>query len=560
MEESIKEGLKLRGLWDRRYEEDDEARKEFYHSQGLRLKDEQILASGLIDLTYDNTKSKIGLIYTTKDLDNLTGRVEGFANVRQSVKDILDIYVNVNYKLKPDISKRLGRLKGDITLSKKIGNVDLKGKAYGYLGTVLISDRDRKVGIEGTLLYNKDKINIKSVIKHDTIFDYSKNKQTNKESKTDSTESYFHNQELLFDLGYKSNRIEVKTENKIRGKVFTKSLAIDKDKYKSSDTNKDKTVLTLYTSNKLVRSFGNLGLSLDARYRAGLDYKDSGSVTDEHISLLGLGINYKGTNTKNSIDTAFIAGYVDSKELYILNVWSDNSIDYRMNNKLRLIGELNLTSSNRLGMLYQGQETEILGLGDISGRIEYRPTDRVEIINEVGTKAILLFNYNDRKKAQPKTSSSTTNNNSMSDKLQKLHLHTQYQYKVYSDNSVSYKINDGIRLIGKLGLSYLNGYDSERLYTALRDIKRKQIGENGILEISSKDTKKIKEEKQSYGEDNLSKILINPRIELELRFMEDKLLLKPRGEVIVSIANKENENFKYKKTTLKLGLNVDYKW
>ncbi|WP_267886177.1 hypothetical protein [Streptobacillus moniliformis] len=42
--------------------------------------------------------------------------------------------------------------------------------------------------------------------------------------------------------------------------------------------------------------------------------------------------------------------------------------------------------------------------------------------------------------------------------------------------------------------------------------------------------------------------------------MEDKLLLKPRGEVIVSIANKENENFKYKNTTLKLGLNVDYKW
>ncbi|WP_064612020.1 hypothetical protein [Streptobacillus moniliformis] len=89
-------------------------------------------------------------------------------------------------------------------------------------------------------------------------------------------------------------------------------------------------------------------------------------------------------------------------------------------------------------------------------------------------------------------------------------------------------------------------------------MKRGQIGENGILEISSKDTKKIKEEKQSYGEDNLSKILINPRI--ELRFMEDKLLLKPRGEVIVSIANKENENFKYKNTTLKLGLNVDYKW
>lgn len=58
MEESIKDGLKLRGLWDRRYEEDDEARKEFYHSQGLRLKDEQILASGLIDLTYDNTKYK----------------------------------------------------------------------------------------------------------------------------------------------------------------------------------------------------------------------------------------------------------------------------------------------------------------------------------------------------------------------------------------------------------------------------------------------------------------------------------------------------------------------
>ncbi|WP_064614732.1 hypothetical protein [Streptobacillus moniliformis] len=456
MEESIKEGLKLRGLWDRRYEEDDEARKEFYHSQGLRLKDEQILASGLIDLTYDNTKSKIGLIYTTKDLDNLTGRVEGFVNVRQSVKNILDIYVNVNYKLKPDISKRLGRLKGDITLSKKIGNVDLKGKAYGYLGTVLISDRDRKVGIEGTLLYNKDKINIKSVIKHDTIFDYSKNKQTNKESKTDSTESYFHNQELLFDLGYKSNRIEVKTENKIRGKVFTKSLAIDKDKYKSSDTNKDKTVLVAYTDNDIRTRLGDVTLRFATKYRYNIDMDDNKKLTHNYLGLAGIGLTYdKKVNTleaKNSIDVRYVMGDLGSSSFDVLNIWSDNKIDYRVNNKLRLIGELNLTSSNRLGMLYQGQETEILGLGDISGRIEYRPTDRVEIINEVGTKAILLFNYNDRKKAQPKTSSSTTNNNSMSDKLQKLHLHTQYQYKVYSDNSVSYKINDGIRLIGKLGL------------------------------------------------------------------------------------------------------------
>lgn len=204
----------------------------------------------------------------------------------------LGIDLNLNYKLKPDISKRLGRLKGDVTLTRKIGDIELSGKVHAYLGTILISDKKREFGGEIRLGYNKDRINIKSTLKHSTLLDYSANKGTkddNKEEppKSDSTDKLLHKQELTFDLGYKNNKIEFNTENKLRGKVFTDKLKIDKDKYKSDSLNKDFTVFSIYTSNSLKTKIGNVGIKADIKYRLGLDIDKDTSETYKHLALVG---------------------------------------------------------------------------------------------------------------------------------------------------------------------------------------------------------------------------------------------------------------------------------
>ncbi|MDC4459610.1 hypothetical protein NQ652_18250, partial [Acinetobacter baumannii] len=152
MEENVKEGLKLRGLWDKKYDNDEKARKEFYHSQGLRLKGSQILVSGILDLSYATNKTKLGIIYTSETLNSGTGRLENFVNLNQELGDY-KIELDINHKLKTDIYQRLGRLKGDIKLKKKIGNFELVGKLHTYLGTILISDREQRYGGEIELNY-----------------------------------------------------------------------------------------------------------------------------------------------------------------------------------------------------------------------------------------------------------------------------------------------------------------------------------------------------------------------------------------------------------------------
>ncbi len=145
--------------------------------------------------------------------------------------------------------------------------------------------------------------------------------------------------------------------------------------------------------------------------------------------------------------------------------------------------------------------------------------------------------------------------------MKELLLHTNYQYKVYTDNSIIYKIQDGMKFIGKLGFSYLNGYDSDRLYIALRDLKRIQLDDNGLSEISEKDHKKIEEEKNSYGSENLTVILAKSSLGAELKLLDDKLLIIPKVDVLVKFANKMDDfTFNYKDTNVKVGLNVDYRW
>ncbi|WP_244889887.1 hypothetical protein [Streptobacillus notomytis] len=565
MEDSIKEGLKLRGLWDSKYDEDERARKDFYHSQGLRLKGSQILVSGVVDLNYNTTISKIGTIYTSETLNSGTGRLENFLNLNQKIGKSSSLELNLNHKLKTDIYKRLGRLKGDIKLSTKLGNLEIIGKGHTYLGTILISDRNQIFGGEFGLIYNKDNFNLKNILKHDVELDYSKNWRNTAVNgalpRNDVTNSLLHKQEIIFDLGYKGNIVEFSTKNNVKGKIFTdisSGIKLNTEKYKKDNKNKNKdfTVLSAYTENELKAKSSDFELKLESRYRYNMDIDDKKNMMHNHLGLAGFGITYDKKSevieTKHNFSANYVLGYLDKKKFSILNLWTDNDMNYRVSDKLKLIGELNLTSSNRL-KIFDNKETEVLGLGDAKARVEYKVTDRLELRNEIGANAILLFSH--------KNENSQDSNNDISNYIKTLLLHTQYQYKVYNENTLLYKIRDGVKIIGKLKNSYLNGYDSEKLYSSLRDIKRKQLGENGIIDISKKDRDKISEEKEKYGKDNLTKIIINPSIEMELKFLENRLTMIPKVGVMLNVSNKDNDNtFKYNNTIAKVELNIDYKW
>ncbi|CAM3096179.1 hypothetical protein [Streptobacillus ratti] len=562
MEDSIKEGLKLRGLWDKKYEDDEKARRELYHSQGLRLKGNQILASGVLDLDYDTTKSKIGIIYTTDSFNSGMGRLESFVNLKQKFGRH-ELEVNLNHKAKNTILDKLGRLKGDVKLSSKYGNLEIIGKGHAYLGTILISDKHHAYGGEFGLVYEKNNFNLNSSLKHETFFDYSGNlsdddKKKDKAPKSNPTEKLLHKEEFLFNLGYKGRILELKSLNKVKGKVFTNKNQVDTDKYKVTGEN-DLTVLSAYTENEIKAKSRNFEFRLESKYRYNMNLDNSKEIFHGHVGLAGLGITYENNtdklNSKHSIDARYVMGYVDIRPLAVVNAWFDNKSEYRVNDKLKLIGELNLTSSNRLGMIFQVNEIEILGFGDTKVGIEYKVNERIETKNEIGAKAIGLFKYIDNQ-------GSSGNDDSLSRHLVDLFLHGQYNYKVYNNNSLSYKVKEGIKVTSKLGLSYSNMFDSDRLYTALRDIKRKQIDENGIAKISKKDIEKIREEKTKFGLNIDQKILLNPGVEVEFKFLDDKLSIKPKGEVIVEISsnNTQGNGLDYRNAEAKVGLYLDYKW
>ncbi len=569
MEANVKEGLKLRGLWDKKYEEDEMARKEFYHSQGLRFKNDEVLISGVLDLDYETTKSKIGIIYSAEELVYEKSRFEGFLNLNQRLGNF-NINGNFNYKLKDihEVLDRMGRVKGDVSLSGKVGNLEIIGKTYVHIGSIIRSDKDRTFGGEGSLVYKNRNINLKTTLKHETMYDYSENESkeiySKPRPKKDKTNSLVQKEEFLFNLGYINKNIELKSNIKVRSKILTdikNGIKIDTNKYNKNDTNnknKDFTVLLAYTDNELNTKLGDITLRLSSKYRYNMDMNDSKKLTHKHLGLVGVGITYdRKTNNlmlKNSIDARYLISYSDNEDYSIINAWMDNNVDYRVNNNLRLKGELNLTSSNKVKLL-EKKGMEILALGDLKGIIEANLSDKVEFKNETGLNAIVLFDFKNG------NNSISSSSKQQSPVLKELLLDPTHSYKVYNKNSLGYEIVDGIKLISNLEFSYLSGYKSDKLYSVLKDIKRKLMDENGIIGIGNNEKKKIEEEKSKYeSKSGLSVIAIKPGIEGEFKILNDRLTVKPKVEVQVNFTNDSYPTYKYKSTNAKAILNIDYKW
>ncbi|CAM3116661.1 hypothetical protein [Streptobacillus ratti] len=258
----------------------------------------------------------------------------------------------------------------------------------------------------------------------------------------------------------------------------------------------------------------------------------------EHLLSTGVGIdynkNYLNAEIKHSSDLRYVFGYVDKKPFSIINIWSDNKIEHKLNEKLYLNGEFNLTSSNRFRILNRNsKEDELLLLLDAKGILKYHINPKLTFNNKLEMKNIILFSYfpeetgvansgAGNQSSQP--SSAKSSKNEIADKLK---IDSQYILKLYNESEIIYKIKDNIDIKGKLSIGY-SQLKSDKLYNSLKDLKREQIDENGIREFSSKDIKIIDEETKRFNDENF---LIATGIETEMRYIDDKLLIKPSLEL-----------------------------
>ncbi|WP_064580774.1 hypothetical protein [Streptobacillus moniliformis] len=280
----------------------------------------------------------------------------------------------------------------------------------------------------------------------------------------------------------------------------------------------------------------------------------------EHLIELGTGVTYEKKigrlDIRYSVDGRYIFGYGDKKTFSILNLWSDNKAEYKLNNKLTLKGELNLTTSNRLSILnHNSNEDELLLLADTKGIVEYKLNNKTDITSTIGAKTISLFS------ALTNNTSKKSSSNNMGGQENKLHLKLQYSYKIYTDNKVKYQLRDNIGIIGKFGMSYSTGIKLDKLYESLNKIKRNQVGEKGIEDFSKEDLDIIKKEENAFGNDIQSLLLISPEAEAELKYINNRLIIKPRFGIDVSAKIKSNENkMEYKAVNVKTGLKVEYRW
>ncbi|WP_064591144.1 hypothetical protein [Streptobacillus moniliformis] len=549
-EGAIKELIKSRGEWKKEFEEDKEALKKYYHSQGLRFKEEESLFSGIVNYKHKLFKLHSGVIYTAGYLNNGDYRLENFVNIKTS-KGKHDIEGEINYKIKKDTYAKGGRLKLDLNTTSRLNKVDIHNRINLYLGTIIPNKKDYKILLENGIKYSaSNNLELNTTASAEVVF-----KQI--ETNTKATDlKVLYKPELKLNVKYNKDNIDIESNNKLMGRVETKGAKLDKDEYDSS-SKKDQTIASVYTGNmiryKSIRGVGKY--SGIVKMKKGTNSADFERV--EHLLEVGAGLTYEKKigrlDIRHSVDGRYIFGYIE-KNFSILNLWSDNKAEYRLNNKVTLKGELNLTTSNRLSIINHDSNTdEFLLLADTKGTVEYKLNNKTDLTSTIGAKTISLFST--LKNAQMKNSQSNTTNNGPD-----LHLSSKYTYKVYNENKVKYQIRDNIGLITRLDVSYADNFTSDKLYESLNKIKRNQVGKKGLEEINKEALNKINKETAKFG-NSKSILLISPSVGTELKYLNNKLIINPNLGVDVKAHIKENGNkLEYKTTNIKARLQVEYRW
>ncbi|WP_064615649.1 hypothetical protein [Streptobacillus moniliformis] len=543
-ENSIKELLKSRGEWDKKFDKDKDALKEYYHSQGLRFKDEESLFSGIVN--YDHSKFKLhsGIIYTAGYLKDNTFRLESFVNIKGK-KNNHELEGDINYKLKKDTYAKGGRLKLGLNTTSKLGKVELSNKGKIYLGTLIPNKRNYSITLGSELKYNVNNLEMLGSIGSELVFKEVESNKPINELKIS------YNPEIKLELSYDSDKVKFESKNKIIGRIESKGSKLNAEEYEKNK--KDQTIALAYSGNMLKSRLKDFDIRVVGRYVGKVtmkkDSNDAKFDKTEHLLEVGTGLTIEKKNkrfdTRSSIDGRYIFGRIEDKNFSILNLWSDNKAEYMVNERLILSGELNFTSSNRLSILnHNSDDDELLLLADTKGTIDYKINKKLSLTTTIGAKTISLFSI---------LKKNGNNNN--------LHLSSEYTYKVYNESKLKYSVRENISLTGKLDMSYSGGIKSDKLYESLNKIKRDQIVEKGLKEISKEDLKKITEEETNFGNDTSSLLLIAPSVEGEISYLNDKLLIKPSLGVDIKAYIKSNQSkLEYKATNVKTGLKVEYRW
>ncbi|WP_064609181.1 hypothetical protein [Streptobacillus moniliformis] len=571
-EDNIKEIVKLRGEWNSKFEKDKETLKEYYHSQGLRFKDKQSLFLSSI-VNYDNNKLKgySGLIYSSEGFHIESLRFENF--IKLETKNLNhNVGVDLNYKLKKhndenhNTYKKGGRLKGNINVKGKIGIVETYNGIKFYAGTILPSKKDYNILSNNELNVRNGNIRYKAGINGEI---------TLKEVESFKNLKYIYKPEIMFGIKYDKDRLLLENINKLKGRIFIDKSGLYKDGYDKSK-NIDTSIGSIYSDNKLIYRFNNFDIRGISKYRISSHMNKDKYEGLEHLLSTGIGFdynkNYENTEIKHSSDLRYLFGYADKKTFSIINFWSDNKLEHKINDKLNFGVELNLTSSNRFRVLNRdAKEDELLLLVDGNGILKYNINPRFIFKNKLEFKNIILFsNFSNINNVKPKAQEQAKNNEQSSNKFL---LDSQYILNIYNESELTYKIKNNIDIKGKFFIGY-NQLKSNKLYDSLKNLKREQIDENGIREFSSKDIKIINEEKKIA--DDYYNFLITTGIESEMRYINDKLIIKPSLEFGTShmfSINFENDDktnifnnkihnvsFIIKKIFTKIGLNLEYRW
>nr|WP_231097848.1 hypothetical protein [Streptobacillus moniliformis] len=568
-EENIREVLKSRGEWKEEIEKDKYKLKRYYRGQGLRFKGEETLFSGVVDYNHKLFKLQSGVIYTAGYAANSNNRLESFLNLKTN-KSNYDIELDIDHKFKyerPDTNKdngtysKGGRLNIELSARGNVGNLNTYNKGIVYLGTIIPSKKDYQITSENEVKYTINNIELSTAFNNKLAF-----RQVEKIN-PDKLKIRLQ-PELKLGLKYANKNIDFETNGLIKGRVDlkkeqSKKIEIEGDEYTkdnnvtNNNTDIKRAISNIYVDSRAGYKLGVFNFRLAGRYVGVVSLKEKSKDIDAYnqYAFVGPGITYeskvKELKLKHSFDIRYEIGYKDKKTFSVINFWSDNRQEYKVNDKLSLKGEVNFTSSNRFSFIDKNSDkNEILLLADTKGTVEYKLNNKTDLTSTLGLKTISLFKEHNNNNGG--------NMNKHGD--ESLHLDVKYAFKVSNENKVTYQLNNNIDIVGRIDTSFAYGLKSDKLYESLTMIKRERIGEDGIITHTEGDLKKIKEDEASFGE-NRAILLISPSAELSLKYLNDKLHVKPSLGVDVSAKVAKNQSkLEYKEVNVKARLQVEYRW
>ncbi|CAM3175183.1 hypothetical protein [Streptobacillus ratti] len=534
-------------------------------------KKETILLSGVGYGKYDDINYRLGVLYNSEDFKDKTHRLNAFvkADTKLETADIsgelfyrlgtakTNIYKD--NKIKDDEKATLetgGTLKGEakLTTDRLVKDLSLEHKAYFDLGSInhvkvssTGSDEAQviKAGLENKAVYKgvknlelTGKLNYKAEVV--SIYET---------SKTEQKGHMKHSPEVFVGIKYDNKKVMFSTENTDRVDV--------KHELKTGLALKDEMLDNFFKTDNKLEVKPVESLTLRAKAFDILESKKLKSSNGKHhknsfVGGLGLTINPKSDKVKFEHKSDAVYGLIDLKfancktllntniEAHDLFLWTTNKLTVDVNEKVKL--ESNLNSYNYLELgVYQGEYDGMYmnSFAELNGKVSYKHGN-VDFSQMLGAR----YAY---------------------DLLEEDNGH---YYMVESNTKLGYKINSIVELNSGLNLEFNAGVSKEidralKMFVESQGLdgdKFKTLEQytNDVKFDDKKLTDRINDELKTYGNDTYD-IVIKPELGVTMKFLEDKLTVKPNVSTRVLFTAGSNP-FKFDRANTKGTLKVEYVW